>query len=59
MAGDVDNGNYDSLLRDSQLFFHIGAQLKLLPMSEQIWALQTIIRIRQPVEGPSCFLQII
>ncbi|ELK37333.1 PREDICTED: uracil phosphoribosyltransferase homolog [Myotis davidii] len=43
------SGNYvasagDSFLRDSQLSWQIGAQLKLLPMNEQIRELQTIIR---------------
>lgn len=43
------NGNHDasagdSFLRDNQLSCEIGAQLKLLPMNEQIRELQTIIR---------------
>lgn len=44
-----DSGNYeapvgDSLLGDCELYPQIGAQLKLLPMNDQIRELQTIIR---------------
>jgi uracil phosphoribosyltransferase len=45
-----DSGNYDapvggdSLLGDCELSRQIGAQLKLLPMNDQIRELQTIIR---------------
>lgn len=43
-SGNYDASAGDSLLRDSQLSWQIGAQLKLLPMNEQIRELQTIIR---------------
>ncbi|CAK6450486.1 unnamed protein product [Pipistrellus nathusii] len=54
------SGNYDalagdSLLRDSQLSSQIGAQLKLLPMNEQIRELQTIIRDKTASRGDFMF----
>lgn len=42
--GNCDVSAGDPLLRDNQLSWQIGAQLKLLPMNEQIRELQTIIR---------------
>lgn len=55
------SGNYDdasagdSLLKDSQLSWQIGAQLKLLPMNEQIRELQTIIRDKTASRGDFMF----
>lgn len=54
------NGNYDasagdSFLRDSQPSWQIGAQLKLLPMNEQIRELQTIIRDKTASRGDFMF----
>ncbi|XP_059535666.1 uracil phosphoribosyltransferase homolog isoform X2 [Myotis daubentonii] len=54
------SGNYDasagvSFLRDSQLSWKIGAQLKLLPMNEQIRELQTIIRDKTASRGDFMF----
>lgn len=42
--GNSDASVGDSFLRNSQPSWQIGAQLKLLPMNEQIRELQTIIR---------------
>lgn len=43
-GGNYDASASDSLLGDCELFRQIGAQLKLLPMNDQIRELQTIIR---------------
>lgn len=57
---DGGNGNYDAsdrdcLPRDSQLSWQIGAQLKLLPMNDQIRELQTIIRDKTASRGDFMF----
>ncbi|XP_028627284.1 uracil phosphoribosyltransferase homolog isoform X1 [Grammomys surdaster] len=55
-----DSGNYeapvgDSLLGDCELSRQIGAQLKLLPMNDQIRELQTIIRDKTASRGDFMF----
>lgn len=55
-----DSGNYeapvgDSLLGDCELYPQIGAQLKLLPMNDQIRELQTIIRDKTASRGDFMF----
>lgn len=55
-----DSGNYDapvgdSLLGDCELPRQIGAQLKLLPMNDQIRELQTIIRDKTASRGDFMF----
>ncbi|XP_036268523.1 uracil phosphoribosyltransferase homolog isoform X2 [Pipistrellus kuhlii] len=54
-SGNCDALAGDSLLRDSQLSSQIGAQLKLLPMNEQIRELQTIIRDKTASRGDFMF----
>lgn len=54
-SGNYDSSAGDSLLRDSQLSWQIGAQLKLLPMNEQIRELQTIIRDKTASRGDFMF----
>ncbi|XP_054571453.1 uracil phosphoribosyltransferase homolog isoform X3 [Eptesicus fuscus] len=54
-SGNYDASAGDSLLRDSQLSWQIGAQLKLLPMNEQIRELQTIIRDKTASRGDFMF----
>lgn len=54
-SGNYDESAGDSLLRDSQLSWQIGAQLKLLPMNEQIRELQTIIRDKTASRGDFMF----
>lgn len=46
-AGNYDAPPSDSLLGDCEVSRQIGAQLKLLPMNDQIRELQTIIRDNQ------------
>lgn len=53
--GSYDASAGDSLLRDNQLSWQIGAQLKLLPMNEQIRELQTIIRDKTASRGDFMF----
>lgn len=55
-----DSGNYeapvgDSLLGDCEPYPQIGAQLKLLPMNDQIRELQTIIRDKTASRGDFMF----
>ncbi|XP_016059384.1 PREDICTED: uracil phosphoribosyltransferase homolog [Miniopterus natalensis] len=54
-SGDYDASSGDSLPRDFQLSWQIGAQLKLLPMNEQIRELQTIIRDKTASRGDFMF----
>ncbi|XP_036161573.1 uracil phosphoribosyltransferase homolog isoform X2 [Myotis myotis] len=54
-SGNYDASAGDSFLRDSQLSWQIGAQLKLLPMNEQIRELQTIIRDKTASRGDFMF----
>lgn len=54
-SGNVVASAGDSFLRDSQLSWQIGAQLKLLPMNEQIRELQTIIRDKTASRGDFMF----
>ncbi|KAM6151660.1 uracil phosphoribosyltransferase homolog [Rhynchocyon petersi] len=55
-----DSGNYDSTIGDTlhgdfELSQHLGAQLKLLPMNDQIRELQTIIRDKTASRGDFMF----
>lgn len=50
-GGNYDASASDSLLGDCELFRQIGAQLKLLPMNDQIRELQTIIRDKWAESG--------
>ncbi|XP_008581253.1 PREDICTED: uracil phosphoribosyltransferase homolog [Galeopterus variegatus] len=59
-SGSDDSSNYDapasdSLLGDCELSRQIGAQLKLLPMNDQIRELQTIIRDKTASRGDFMF----
>lgn len=54
-SGNYDASAGDSFIRDSQLSWQIGAQLKLLPMNEQIRELQTIIRDKTASRGDFMF----
>ncbi|XP_054435518.1 uracil phosphoribosyltransferase homolog [Pteronotus mesoamericanus] len=54
-SDNCDASARDCLLRDSQLSGQIGAQLKLLPMNDQIRELQTIIRDKTASRGDFMF----
>lgn len=54
-GGNYDASASDSLLGDCELFRQIGAQLKLLPMNDQIRELQTIIRDKTASRGDFMF----
>ncbi|XP_036894486.1 uracil phosphoribosyltransferase homolog isoform X2 [Sturnira hondurensis] len=54
-SGNYDASDHDCLPRDSQLSWQIGAQLKLLPMNDQIRELQTIIRDKTASRGDFMF----
>lgn len=54
-AGNYDAPPSDSLLGDCEVSRQIGAQLKLLPMNDQIRELQTIIRDKTASRGDFMF----
>ncbi|XP_023985292.1 uracil phosphoribosyltransferase homolog [Physeter macrocephalus] len=54
-TGNSDAPASDSLLGDCELSLQIGAQLKLLPMNDQIRELQTIIRDKTASRGDFMF----
>ncbi|XP_010965863.1 uracil phosphoribosyltransferase homolog [Camelus ferus] len=54
-GGNYDTPASDSLLGDCELSRQIGAQLKLLPMNDQIRELQTIIRDKTASRGDFMF----
>ncbi|XP_036995462.2 uracil phosphoribosyltransferase homolog isoform X2 [Artibeus jamaicensis] len=54
-SGNYDASDRDCLPRDSQLSWQTGAQLKLLPMNDQIRELQTIIRDKTASRGDFMF----
>ncbi|XP_066105410.1 uracil phosphoribosyltransferase homolog [Saccopteryx bilineata] len=54
-SGNTDTSARNSFPRDSQPSWHVGSQLKLLPMSEQIRELQTIIRDKTASRGDFMF----
>ncbi|XP_058906456.1 uracil phosphoribosyltransferase homolog [Kogia breviceps] len=54
-TGNSDTPASDSLLGDCELSLQIGAQLKLLPMNDQIRELQTIIRDKTASRGDFMF----
>ncbi|XP_007471939.1 PREDICTED: uracil phosphoribosyltransferase homolog [Lipotes vexillifer] len=54
-TGNSDAPASDSLLGDCELSWQIGAQLKLLPMNDQIRELQTIIRDKTASRGDFMF----
>ncbi|XP_075394724.1 uracil phosphoribosyltransferase homolog isoform X2 [Tenrec ecaudatus] len=54
-SGHGDTPGAETLLADCELSRLMGAQLKLLPMNDQIWELQTIIRDKTASRGDFMF----